>query len=373
MVKKLAGMTTASENACLDELLAMDPAVKAQWDELRTMTGSKDMQAFAESLDVESAWDELQTIVAPARPSRVITLRRLSAAAAIILLLGGTTYFLLTKQQPLRKVVAVNPPANLPVVNGIRLQTEDGNVLALDGENAAKTATVNGIQLSNDNETLRFEGNGSAATKWNTLIVPAKLDYKVVLADGSQVWLNANSQLRFPFAFSGDYREVFVEGEAYFSIVPNASRPFIVNIGESKVEVLGTEFNLNNYGQKTITTSLVKGAIAVNNKTERVVLSPGREAVYNESGRVKVQPFDEGYATSWMSGVYTFHNTPLSVMVDVVPRMFDVKVIFDNPEVAAIRFTGAMNKHEELSYFLHNLDLAADVKSYYKDGVLHLK
>jgi transmembrane sensor len=373
MVKRLAGMTTASENACLDELLAGDPAVQAQWDEICTMAGSKDMQAFAESLDVESAWDELQTIVAPARPSRIITLRRFSAAAAIIVLLGGATYFLITRQSPADKVAVDKKAAAMPIVNGIRLQTADGDVLALSGEHAAKTATVNGTQLSNKNETLSFESNGSAVTNWNTLIVPAKLDYKVVLADGSQVWLNANSQLRFPFSFPGDNREVFIEGEAYFKIVPDAGKPFIVNIGESRVEVLGTEFNINNYDSKAITASLVKGAIAVNNKTERVVLAPGREAVYNEAGKVKVQAFDEDHATSWMNGIYTFRNTPLSVMVEVVPRMFDVKVVFDNEEAANIRFTGAMSKHEELSYFLRNLDLAADIKSYYKDGVLHLK
>lgn len=372
MVKRLAGMTTAGENARLDELLAGNPDLQAQWDELRAMPGARDVQAFAQSLDVESAWDELQTIVAPRRPV-MRHLRRLSIAAAVFLLLGGATYFLVNRQSDKKPVAAAKPAAQPVHIDGIRLETGNGEVLALDGNNATTSATVNGVQLNNDKETLRFEGTNTTTEKWNTLTVPAKLDYKVVLADGSQVWLNANTRLRFPFAFPANSREVIVDGEAYFKIAPDAARPFIVNVGHSRLEVLGTEFNVNNYGGKTITASLVKGAVAVKNETDRVVLAPGREAVYADAGKVKVKDFEEEHVISWINGIYTFRNTPLSVMTDVVPRMFDVQVVFDDPETAAIRFTGAMDKHDDLSVFVRNLELAAEIKSYYKNGVLHLK
>lgn len=372
MVKRLAGMSDAGENSLLDKLITDSPASKAHWEELCAMAGSKDMKGFAKSLDVERAWDEFQTIVAPPRPSRLITFRRLSAAAAVIIMVGGAVLFF-TQRKPGKTLLAVNKSVSTqPVSEGIRLETADGEVLALDGQNAAKTFNISGIQLNNDNQTLTFEGQG-AAGKWNLLTVPAKLDYKVVLADGSQVWLNASSQLRFPFAFSGDQREVFVDGEAYFKIAANAAQPFIVHIGDTRVEVLGTEFNVNNYGKKTVTASLLKGAVAVNREEERVVLKPGNEVVCSETGKMSVQAFGNDNILEWTEGTYRFNKTPLSVMTEVIPRLYDVQVVFDNKEIAGLMFTGVINKHDELSGFLRTLELAVDAKYYYKEGVLHIK
>ncbi|UYQ94835.1 FecR domain-containing protein [Chitinophaga horti] len=270
-------------------------------------------------------------------------------------------------------MATVQPPTNRPLITGVRLEAANGDMLPLDGKDAATTVTLDGVQLHNDRETLRFEGKGNNAARWNAIVVPAKLDYKVVLADGSKVWLNASTKLRFPFTFPNDIREVFVDGEAYFDIAPDADRPFVVNVGGSRLEVLGTEFNVNNYGGKAITTSLVKGAVAVNSKAERVVLQPGKEAILTNNGKVKVHAFDPEEATSWMHGVYTFHNTPLSVLSEVLPRMFGTQVVFDKREIGEIRFTGALDKNDPLSYFLRNLEVAAEVQSYYANGVLHLK
>jgi ferric-dicitrate binding protein FerR (iron transport regulator) len=187
---------------------------------------------------------------------------------------------------------------------------------------------------------------------YNTLTVPPKMDYKLRLSDGTEVWLNATSRLRFPFSFTGDKREVYLEGEAYFQVSKNDTKPFVVHTEQTDIHVLGTSFNVNAYSDGLTRTSLVSGAVIATAAGKEVRLKPGEEAVYSSENGYKVVSFDDSEVLAWMKGVYVFHNTSLSEIASVIERWYGVQVVFDNKELAGKKFTGGLEKLQRLDYFL---------------------
>jgi ferric-dicitrate binding protein FerR (iron transport regulator) len=200
------------------------------------------------------------------------------------------------------------------------------------------------------------------------------MDYKLMLADGTEVWLNATSKLRFPFNFTGDKREVYLEGEAFFNVAKNAAQPFIVHTEKTDIQVLGTTFNVSAYKNGINSTSLVSGAVATKTGTSTVTLKPGQEAILDNNDKVNIRKFDEDEVLAWMRGIYIFHNTSLKEIGSVIDRWYGVKVVFDSPAIADKRFTGGLEKIHKLDYFLETLKIVGNIEHEYdKNGVLHLK
>ena len=193
----------------------------------------------------------------------------------------------------------------------------------------------------------------------NTLTTPRGREYLLTLSDGTRVWLNTESQLRYPVQFTGERRTGYLVGEAYFDVHPDASHPFTVISGPAEVTVLGTSFNLRAYPEEDIVTTLVSGAVQMSEKVggQSVRLTPGEQGCLEKTnGYMTKREVDTYLHTAWKDGRIVFRNMRLEDLFTTLARWYDLEVFYLNPEVKDIRFTGDMDKTERFGDILRIIE-----------------
>ena len=199
---------------------------------------------------------------------------------------------------------------------------------------------------------------------YNVLSVPRSCEYRLRLADGTMVWLNSDSELRYPVNFAGRERRVFLKGEAYFDVARNMDMPFRVEAGEMEVEALGTEFNMNVYGDDgCLRTTLAEGKVRVSYAATRqaCILEPEEQALLEE-GALSVRQVDLRDVVGWKEGRFVFSDLPLEAIVRQLERWYDVEFDFFDPAAKYYRFTGVIMRHKSLQEVLALLEETTDVK-----------
>ncbi len=207
---------------------------------------------------------------------------------------------------------------------------------------------------------------GTDSLVYNEVSVPKGGEYQLMLSDGTLVYLNSMTRIRYPVKFSGDTRDVELEGEAYFEVTRNEEKPFIVRTACYDVTVLGTQFNITAYGDEELTsTTLVQGAVAISGKgvtgakrlrvDERFVLD-------RATGKERVEKVDVSYYTAWKDGKFRFRDVRLEEIMRVVERWYDVTVEYDGDEVKDFRFGFNMSRHETIEPLLRIFELNGKVK-----------
>lgn len=197
----------------------------------------------------------------------------------------------------------------------------------------------------------------------NQLIVPRGGEYRLILSDGTKVWLNSSSVLTFPTVFAGDLRRVELTGEAFFEVSPDAGHPFIVVTPKMDVKVLGTSFNVSVYeDEEAVHTTLLKGRVEVRTRGgEPCELKPGEQA-YLTGGELTRKEVNTRQFTSWINGKFMFFNTPLEEISKQISRWYDVDIFFSREEVKEIRFTGAMLRFEPLEELIRMIESTSNVR-----------
>jgi transmembrane sensor len=297
---------------------------------------------------------------------RSFKIRMLAAAVAIgVIILGGI--WALT-ENPAKKEVFASDSKDKRIL----LQLDNGKIIDLSA-NKGKIPTSS-VVLDNSDETLSYSKSAGAATGMNKLTVPVGMDYKIVLADGSKVWLNAATRIEFPFSFNGKTREVKINGEAYLEIEKNPAKPFIVHLPHSRVNVLGTAFNINTYDSTVEKVSLVNGSIKMASSKNEVIVSPGNEAVLHANDRITERPFNMRHTLSWREGLFYFQKATLEEISRVLPRWYGIQVKIDNSKVLSRRFTGVIVKNDPIEIFMDDIKGMSGIDGYIdKDGVLHFR
>lgn len=368
LFEKIAGSISASDDELVNAAIENDAAVAEMWQHISRELGDPESRRFINSGDPAQSWDQIRhQLQLQPKPAKTFRMQPWRAAAAVLLILlvaGGAYYFWKKPGMPMA-VQAV------PEQKTLQLQLADGSNIPLP-TTATQNIKAGVLQLKTNGNQLDYTVPDNTTNEWATLMVPGKLDYKIVLKDGTEVWLNSLSSLRFPYIFQGKNREVYLTGEAYFKVAANAEQPFIVHTGETAVEVLGTSFNINAYEPAHVITSLVEGAVISRTKGASVKLTPGYEAMY-EGGKFNTLPFDADNTLSWMNGISHFHDTKLSSIAVIISRWYEVPIVFDNPALANETLSGAIDKRKPLDIFLTNIAISSGVHYYYKDNVLHLK
>ncbi|MDR2130610.1 MAG: DUF4974 domain-containing protein [Odoribacteraceae bacterium] len=206
------------------------------------------------------------------------------------------------------------------------------------------------------------------------LSVPRGGEYQLTLADGTRIWLNSDTRLRFPFPFTGGTREVYLEGEAYFEVQREEGRPFIVRTDLGSVNVLGTAFNISAYPEnRDIVTTLVTGMVEISVAERLIRLTPGNQAIWQQGReQVEVRAVDVSCYTSWMKGLFEFEDTSLKEILAYLARWYNVSFAFANEEIAALRFTGGAKKYRPLEEFLQGIERACEVKFSMKESVIYV-
>ncbi|MGN7720182.1 FecR family protein [Chitinophaga sp. 22620] len=256
---------------------------------------------------------------------------------------------------------------------GIELKLAGGKIIDLSKQQGGIDAGT--VRLNNSNKTLSYAtGSDQAAAGVNTLTVPIGMDYKLHLADGSEVWLNSATELEFPLSFAGQTREITIRGEAYLKVTKDAARPFIVHLPHSTVEVLGTEFNVNTYDSGVVKVALVEGAVNLRATTRESKLTPGKQAIYHAGGPILQEIFDARQVLSWRKGLFYFNNASLEEISKVVPRWYGVQVMIDDPAILSRRFSGVINRNRPIAIFLEDLKVISHIDARIDQaGILHFK
>jgi len=320
---------------------------------------------------MERLESKLSTILAHKKQAPIVTLftkKWIRYAAILIVLLGGTIAYLQWNNTPQQTVAKANP---LPVKNNDIAPGKDGAILTLDGGGTVVldsmgngfVADQNGSKISLHNGQLVYAANGANTGKiaYNTMSTPKGRQFQLMLPDGTKVWLNAASSLRYPTAFVGKDRRVEVTGEAYFEVAKNPNMPFHVKINDkTEIEVLGTHFNINAYeNEGSIKTTLLEGSVKVHSGNQKTVIKPGQQAqVASTADLIKVDDkVNVDRVMAWKNGVFDFNDATLVEVMRQLERWYDIDVVYEKG-VPPFEFVGKMQKNLSLSEVLRGLEIS---------------
>lgn len=203
---------------------------------------------------------------------------------------------------------------------------------------------------------------------------------KVILPDSTKVWLNSNSTIRYPQKFTADTRKIYISGEALLQVTKDEKKPFIVNLDDMSVQVLGTTFNVfSDKHSDLIETTLLHGSVAIWGKTNNTgtpdaVLKPGQQAMFNKTtGKIDVKDVEAGAYASWVNGRFLFREKTLREITSMLERAYSVKIHLENEKLAAIRLTATFTNNETLDEILSILQISAKYTYYKKKGEIYIQ
>ena len=296
--------------------------------------------------------------------NRYLLFSGIAAACILIIISVGYIFFRDSKNNEIssfadkpHKIINDAAPGQFKAV----LTLSDGSQVVLDTVQDQMIAQEGSAQVNNSNGHLYY--NSSAEEKkeilYNTLATNRGEQYSMTLADGTKLWLNAASSIRFPVAFTGSYRDVEITGEVYFEVAHNKEKPFRVKAGDEHIEVLGTHFNVNAYHDEPfIRTTLIEGSVKVNRGTSSALLKPNEQAlVKNGNTAINVSPADGQAAIAWKSGYFKLTNSEVSDIMRQIARWYDIEVVYKG-NVTSGTISGEVPRNLNLSEVLKVLELS---------------
>lgn len=313
----------------------------------------------------EKGWDKIKL----ACNDRKIRPRFLFLRVAVIVLLflagGSIYYFSRIKQEPQVRVLSLNdihPGSNQAV-----LILEDGSEVGL-----VNSGDSSGI-VTGDDWKVEREGQLSYERKsenqkrkyaWHILRVPRGGEYTLKLEDGTMVWMNSESELKYPVHFVGNERKVILSGQAFFKVTPNPAKAFIVETPGMDIRVFGTSFDVMAYeDEKSFAATLVEGSVEVagKNGTEgKILLKPGRQASCVE-GRLQEKEVDTDLCTAWMKGRFTFASEPLDMVLRKLERWYDIRFNLMDEHIRQRKFTGSISRYSDITKILEMLEMTTNI------------
>lgn len=336
---------------------------------LKTMFMSRQALKLREKqeYDVHEAWQRVNKRTR-AKGSRRMIRGWMKYAALFILFLGIVSLWRVydNKEKPI--VAAVQSDSILPGSLKAELILANGERIVLDSEARSKEMEALGIKLENDTENglLKYEAgavDNSIGMKYNTLNVPKGGEYSLILPDGSRVWLNSETTLRFPVQFTGGKRVVYLSGEAYFRVKKDTSATFHVYTKQQEITVLGTTFNVSAYENDRFTeTTLIEGKVAVEGGAERVVMKPSEQYILDKrSGVGELKEVETEFYTSWIDGKFYFTSFTFEEIVKKLERWYDFTMIYEEDDIRQMRFSGVIKKHRPIEEMLRFLEKTTDI------------
>ncbi|MBS0026701.1 FecR family protein [Chitinophaga sp. 22321] len=345
----------------------------AEQSELSDFLNAADNQTQLELL-IEEAWiqsaDEEETTFPFPKLEEEPTVKPLYiwrwAAAVLLLVVAGGTWLLTTRDK--KGAAATKVPAAAlkkdiaPGGNKAMLTLADGNVITLDSTLKGKLAQQGNVNLQASPGLLKYDQGhvpANSGVAYNVLRTPKGGQYRLELPDGSKVWLNAASSLKFPTAFTGKERRVELSGEAYFEVAKNVGQPFYVSVNKANIAVLGTSFNVMAYADEAdIRTTLLEGAVKVSQENTSSLLKPGEQSLLAPDGKIKViEKADIDLAVAWKNGLTSFKSADIKTIMRQVERWYDVEVVY-NGTIPARSFTGDIPRDANLSELLRLLEIS---------------
>ena len=381
ILKSWAGTLTQPEEERLNELLE-DPEwarLKQDLEDDRFIMGRfKEYEKYDKIADFSCFLKRIRKH----KKRRVLTasVRRtiyVAASLLVFVMAGGVWWS--------ERTVMISPEEGREIViettidrNSVRLILGDNRMIPLTHKNEAIVLGMRGILHSEGLRTLNYKYVKSDSlenvSEYHTLIVPKGERQKVIFSDSSWVILNAQSTMKYPVAFRGEERKVYVEGEAYFEVTRDEEHPFIVSVKNFDVRVLGTSFNVMSYDDEFASSvTLLTGKVETTSGRDTVRLLPGEQVSITSDNRMTVQKTDINVVVSWMDGKFGFSNERLDVIMRKICRWYDVEVLYAVPGIRERRFTGAPANNMPLKELLEALSTTTNLQFSLQDGVITIK
>lgn len=304
-----------------------------------------------------------------------IPVRWISAAAIGLLLIGISIHLLVRVQPETVRVVNIQPGTSKAI-----LIMADGQVKELEESKETETIELTGVTVRNSGDEIRYTPipedslTGSQFSReYNILKTPTGGEYKLVLSDGTRVWLNSQSILRYPVNFTDKERLVYLEGEAYFDVAHDDKCPFIINTRtEVNVQVLGTAFNVRAYPDEIqIETVLEKGSVKMWQHSGSVTLVPGTKGIFNKNnGEFSTQEVNTELYTAWYKGQYVFEEETIENILTRLSRWYDIHVFFADQKARNMVFSGSIRKYETIHQFLQALEMTGGIRFQVKGNTI---
>jgi len=363
LIKYLSGECTEEEQALL-----------AQWHLNSTADRNDQMPDFdltekERTEDLEEIWGRLQLgeeKAQPEKPKRLLLWPSIAAAAGIAIALTAGLLFYNSKSAMEDEILLAQTAAAQQIPaggNNAVLTLDDGRQISLSAAKKGTLATESGISIAKtkDGQLVYHLSNVNKPNIYNTISTPNGGQYQVVLPDGTKVWLNAASSLRFPLTFDQlSERKVELKGEAYFEVAKQFKKgkservPFIVQTEKQQVEVLGTHFNINAYKEEPgLKTTLIEGSVKVTDHKNTVTLKPGEQAI-DSNGQLLSAKVDVEEVMSWKNGYFRFNNTDLKTIMRQASRWYNVDVVYEG-NIPPLLITGEVSRQVDANAFLEML------------------
>ena len=341
-------------------------------DEIAAIRQKLSRQSYGESGEEEFLYLEKSIYD---RKSRRMTLRW-SIAASIILLVGLFVGRTISGVRDIHEEQELAKSVMQPGTSKAILMMADGKEVVLEQGQNLNILLNERVRVATSSQGIVYEerGKGMVTEEYNKLTTPIGGEYSLVLSDGTKVFLNADSELKYPVEFSDGKRIVDLKGEAYFEVHKDSLRSFIVRMNGAEVTVLGTSFNVNTYGDDgQIYTTLVNGSVRVSsmkNKQEEI-LKPGMQSVMNvQSGLLTVRKVDVEPYVAWREGRFVFRAMTLDLIMRQLQRWYDFEVFYQNSELKDYEFRGVIKRDMDLDKVLSVIKATTNVDFEVKGKVI---
>jgi hypothetical protein len=306
----------------------------------------------------------------------------MSASAAVVLLLLSLLIFLPSDKFAEEGIYALREQIT-PAKGVVTLRLASGETIAIDSLKTTDNL-ISGVEINTVSEEISYEIFGVSTSdsrsagiedkttvdkkegiEYNELYIPKGRSYSLILSDGSRVWLNAESSIRYPVKFAKNERRVFIKGEAFFDVKHNPESLFIAETDDYKVKVLGTKFNVNSYSDESVVaTTLVSGSVSVtNDDANEFVITPGEQFRYNrESRNIEMIKVDVDIYTSWTENKLRLDQMTLEDVFKILQRRYDIDVFYSNEEVKYEKFNGKVPLNDNLNIILDLISTVSNIE-----------
>ncbi|HAH73921.1 FecR family protein [Butyricimonas virosa] len=373
IVKYLQGCISPEEKVMLDKWLEESSENREIYHRVQGRVNREERQRIIRKLNKRAAWERVDRNTKKYRHPILRRCMKYAATIVLPLFMVGVGFYLIRDKEeihPVAEMVKISPG-----VTKAELVLADGHKVVLGTETIDSLVSEEGVNIVKDGNGVSYLGNKEEGDlAYNIMRVPRGGEFKVRLQDGTLVYMNSETELKYPVRFVGKERRVYLSGEAYFEVQRDTTKPFIVVMNGNEVRVLGTEFNVRSYeDEKCQFTTLVAGKVLLTTHDHRCIeLLPNEQGIVDPQGDIRKEQVDVALYTAWKDGNFVFRKQSLEHIMEIVERWYDLKVTFEDEWCKQVSFSGNVERYDDFSKLAEMLEATGSVKFRIKNNEIYV-
>ena len=373
IVKYLQGCISPEEKVMLDKWLEESSENREIYHRVQGRVNREERQRIIRKPNKRAAWERVDRNTKKYRHPILRRCMKYAATIVLPLFMVGVGFYLIRDKEeihPVAEMVKISPG-----VTKAELVLADGHKVVLGTETIDSLVSEEGVNIVKDGNGVSYLGNKEEGDlAYNIMRVPRGGEFKVRLQDGTLVYMNSETELKYPVRFVGKERRVYLSGEAYFEVQRDTTKPFIVVMNGNEVRVLGTEFNVRSYeDEKCQFTTLVAGKVLLTTHDHRCIeLLPNEQGIVDPQGDIRKEQVDVALYTAWKDGNFVFRKQSLEHIMEIVERWYDLKVTFEDEWCKQVSFSGNVERYDDFSKLAEMLEATGSVKFRIKNNEIYV-